>query len=193
MGRIAGKISFWNHQERRRKTLQEVGFCAEEAVCQPIYPGLQTHEIPVLSKRYGMRVWQSYLENNNSDAMRMYWVYGPEQRDVTIIGLEPHPEDKKNGAYDRIKLSDVENKASRRAHIHALRLAHIFPCYPLAAKPTFSCTLRRVLFARYAAVLAFSSRMPCRYVLSAIRRLYSACSGSSAAITQSVVRAFRSP
>lgn len=39
-------------------------------------------------------------------------------------------------------------KASRRAHIHALRLAHIFPCYPLAAKPTFFCTLRRVLFAK---------------------------------------------
>ena len=30
--------------------------------------------------------------------MRMYWVYGPDQKDITIIGLEPHPEDKKNGA-----------------------------------------------------------------------------------------------
>ncbi len=26
---------------------------------------------------------------------------------LTIIGLEPHPEDAKNGAYDRIKLSDL--------------------------------------------------------------------------------------
>lgn len=39
--------------------------------------------------------------------MRMYWVYGPDQKDITIIGLEPHPEDKKNGAYDRISLSDL--------------------------------------------------------------------------------------
>ena len=42
-----------------------------------------------------MKVWQSYLENKTSGAMRMYWVYGPDQKDITIIGLEPHSEDKK--------------------------------------------------------------------------------------------------
>ena len=62
----------------------------------PGYPSLQTHEIEPLSRRYGMKVWQSYLENKTSGAMRMYWVYGPDQKDITIIGLEPHPEDKKN-------------------------------------------------------------------------------------------------
>ena len=73
----------------------------------PFHPGLNTHEIPPLSKRYGLKVWQSYLENRNSRAMRMYWVYGPGLREITIIGLEPHPEDKKNGAYDKILLSDL--------------------------------------------------------------------------------------
>ncbi|MCD8077060.1 MAG: hypothetical protein LUE63_01545, partial [Lachnospiraceae bacterium] len=42
----------------------------------PSYPGLRTHEIVPLTRRYGMRVWQSYLENRTSGAMRMYWVYG---------------------------------------------------------------------------------------------------------------------
>ena len=60
----------------------------------PFYPSLHTHEIPDLTKRYGRKVWQSYLENRTSRAMRMYWVYGPEQKNITIIGLEPHPEDK---------------------------------------------------------------------------------------------------
>ena len=73
----------------------------------PRYPGLKTHEITELSDRYGMKVWQSYLENKTSGARRMYWVYGPDQTDITIIGLEPHPEDDKNGAYDRIRLSDL--------------------------------------------------------------------------------------
>lgn len=73
-----------------------------------MYPSLQSHEIDTLSRRYGMKVWQSYLENKKSGAMRMFWVYGPEQQQITIIGLEPPPEDKKNGAYDRINLSDVE-------------------------------------------------------------------------------------
>ncbi len=75
----------------------------------PQYPSLRTHEIAPLSKRYGMKVWQSYLENKKSGARRMYWVYGPDQKDITIIGLEPHPEDAKNGAYDRILLSDLES------------------------------------------------------------------------------------
>ncbi len=75
----------------------------------PFYPSLQTHEIPPLSKRYGVKVWQSYLENKTSGARRMYWVYGPNQQEITIIGLEPHPEDAKNGAYDRIVLSDLDN------------------------------------------------------------------------------------
>lgn len=73
----------------------------------PFYPGLQTHEIPPLSRRYGMNAWQSYLENKTSGAKRMYWVYGPGQQEITIIGLEPYPEDAKNGAYDRIALSDL--------------------------------------------------------------------------------------
>ena len=74
----------------------------------PAYPSLKSHEIDSLSRRYGMKVWQSYLENKKSGAMRMFWVYGPEHQQITIIGLEPHPEDKKNGAYDRITLSDLK-------------------------------------------------------------------------------------
>ena len=27
--------------------------------------------------------------------------------EITILGIEPHPEDKKRGAYDRIKLSEL--------------------------------------------------------------------------------------
>ena len=59
----------------------------------PRHPGLRTHDIQELTDRYGERVWQSYLENKTSGAMRMYWVYGPDQKSITIIGLEPHPED----------------------------------------------------------------------------------------------------
>ncbi|WP_257994356.1 hypothetical protein [Gardnerella vaginalis] len=44
----------------------------------PRHPGLHTHDIEELTNRYGVRVWQSYLENKTSSAMRMYWVYGPD-------------------------------------------------------------------------------------------------------------------
>jgi len=54
-----------------------------------------------------MKVWQSYLENKNSRAARIYWVCGPDQKDITIIGLEPHPEDKKSNGYQKVLLSEL--------------------------------------------------------------------------------------
>ena len=71
----------------------------------PKHNSLKTHEIIPLSQRYGMKVWQSYLENKTPSAGRIYWVYGPGKNQITIIGLEPHPEDKKNKGYDKVVLS----------------------------------------------------------------------------------------
>ena len=73
------------------------------------YPSLKSHEIDALTNRYGMKVWESYLENNNSGAMRIFWLYGSDREDITIIGLEPHPNDKKD-AYEKIVLSGMEQK-----------------------------------------------------------------------------------
>lgn len=37
----------------------------------------------------------------------MFWGYGPNREDITIIGLDPHTESSKNGAYDRVELSEL--------------------------------------------------------------------------------------
>lgn len=73
----------------------------------PAHPGLHSHEIAALTARYGVKVFQSYLENNAPGAGRIFWVYGPLRHYITIIGPEPHPADAKRGAYDRIQLSDL--------------------------------------------------------------------------------------
>lgn len=83
---------------------KKVGKAMTLISANPRYPGLHTHDIDALSSRYGMKVWQSYLENHKSDAGRIFWVYGPDKNDITIIGIEPHPNDKKD-AYDKITLS----------------------------------------------------------------------------------------
>ena len=72
----------------------------------PRHPGLETHDIEALTNRYGMKVWQSYLDNKKPGAGRIFWVYGPDRSDITVIGLEPHPDDKTN-AYQKIKLSEM--------------------------------------------------------------------------------------
>lgn len=72
----------------------------------PFHPGLQSHEIDALSARYGRKVFESYLENNTPAAGRIFWTYGPRRNYITLIGLEPHPEDSKRG-YKRVLLSDL--------------------------------------------------------------------------------------
>ncbi len=59
-----------------------------------------------MSKKVGYKVFEAYIENKTSGAARLFWTYGPGNQEITIIGIEPHPDDKK-GAYKRIKLSQL--------------------------------------------------------------------------------------
>jgi hypothetical protein len=86
-----------------KKLVKALGFLSSN----PKHNSLASHEITELSRKYGIRIFQSYLENNTPGAGRIFWAYGPEQGDITVLAIEPHPEDKKRGAYDRIKLSSL--------------------------------------------------------------------------------------
>ena len=68
----------------------------------PHHPGLNSHEIGVLSKREKFRVFESYLENNTPAAGRLFGTNGPDKADMTILGIVPHPE---SGSYGRVHLS----------------------------------------------------------------------------------------
>jgi hypothetical protein len=61
-----------------------------------------------------MKIFQSYLENNTPGAGRLFWAYGPGQGDITVLAMEPHPEDKKQGAYERIKVSRMPSVSQGR-------------------------------------------------------------------------------
>lgn len=100
--RLSGTL---NKEESRffKKWIKAVGLVERN----PRHPSLSSHEIEPLTRRYGERVWQSFLENNTPAAGRIFWDNGPGRQEITIIGLEPHPEDRKRGGYDRIHLSDL--------------------------------------------------------------------------------------
>ena len=76
----------------------------------PRHPGLESHEIDDLTRKHGIKIFQSYLENNTPAAGRLFWAYGPEKGDITILAIEPHPEDQKRGAYQRIRLSNLPSR-----------------------------------------------------------------------------------
>ena len=96
-------------EELQRKVKSDKATSKDLLSENPRHPGLRTHEIDALTARYGIKVWESYLENNTPGAGRMFWVYGPDVGDITIIGLEPHPNDKSN-AYKKITLSQMGNE-----------------------------------------------------------------------------------
>jgi len=84
-----------------KKLVKALGYIGEN----PRHNSLASHEIDDLTRKYGFKIFQSYLENRTPAAGRMFWAYGPDKQDITVLAIEPHPEDQKRGAYQRIKLS----------------------------------------------------------------------------------------
>ena len=50
-----------------KKLVKVLGYLREN----PRHPSLNTHDIDALSRRYGFKVWQSYLENRKPAAGRL--------------------------------------------------------------------------------------------------------------------------
>jgi hypothetical protein len=86
-----------------KKLVKALGYLEQN----PRHNSLASHEIDHLTRKYGFKVFQSYLENATPAAGRLFWAYGPDKGDITVLAVEPHPEDQKRGAYQRIKLSTL--------------------------------------------------------------------------------------
>lgn len=57
----------------------------------PRHPGLNTHKFSSLSGPSGEEVFEAYAENKTPAAWRIFWFYGPDQKQITIIAITPHP------------------------------------------------------------------------------------------------------
>lgn len=61
---------------------------------------LQTHEFEALTKRYGKKIFEAYVQQNTPGAYRTFWHYGPDEMDkngkrvpvITILAITPHPD-----------------------------------------------------------------------------------------------------
>ncbi len=59
----------------------------------PKHPSLNTHsydsiEHPFYPKE---KVFEAYAQNNTPSAYRIFWCYGPDKKEITIIAITPHP------------------------------------------------------------------------------------------------------
>jgi len=67
--------------------------CVRLLLENPRHPGLQTHEYHSIEHPHdpGQKVFEAYVQNRTPGAFRLFWCYGPEKGDITIIAITPHP------------------------------------------------------------------------------------------------------
>ena len=105
---MVAKVSSGKAKKNDVKLYKLIGKAMLLLASDPRHPGLKTHEIEALTSRYGVKVWCSYLQNNTPSAGRIFWAYGPKKGDITIVAIEPHPNESKNNAYKKITLSSMQ-------------------------------------------------------------------------------------
>jgi hypothetical protein len=60
---------------------------------------LQTHEYQSLTRQYGKKVFEAYVQQDTPSAYRIFWHYGPDKTGqdgrriavITILAITPHP------------------------------------------------------------------------------------------------------
>jgi hypothetical protein len=59
----------------------------------PRHSSLNTHEYDSLDHPFDpkAKVFGAYAQNNTPGAYRIFWCYGPEKGEMTIIAITPHP------------------------------------------------------------------------------------------------------
>jgi hypothetical protein len=59
----------------------------------PRHPGLHTHEFVSLVHPYDPKekVFEAYVQSRTPGAYRLFWCYGPQAGEITIIAITPHP------------------------------------------------------------------------------------------------------
>jgi hypothetical protein len=72
---------------------QQVHKCVTHLQANPRHPGLNTHEFHSLENPYDPsgKVFEAYVQNRTPGAYRLFWCYGPDQGQITILAITPHP------------------------------------------------------------------------------------------------------
>lgn len=55
------------------------------------HPSLNTHEFSSLKGAHSEKVYEAYAQQNTPGAYRIFWHYGPDKNNISIIGITPHP------------------------------------------------------------------------------------------------------
>ena len=105
---LKGKIDTNKANKNEKRLFKQVLKVVTLLKTNPKHNSLKTHEIEILSRKYGKKVWESYLDNHKPAAGRILWVYYPSGG-ITIVAILQHPNNNKR-SYEMIKLSSTNVK-----------------------------------------------------------------------------------
>ena len=57
----------------------------------PRHNSLRTHEFTSLKGPKGEKIFEAYAEQATPAAYRIFWYYGPDGNQITVIAITPHP------------------------------------------------------------------------------------------------------
>ena len=76
-----------NKKKRLKAVRKSLGYLENN----PKHPSLNTHEYNSLSRQFGIKIFEAYTEHKTPQAYRIFWHYGPDKSEITIIAITPHP------------------------------------------------------------------------------------------------------
>ncbi len=76
-----------SHLKRLKAVRKALGYLETN----PRHPGLNAHKYSSLSGPDGEEIFEAYAENKTPAAYRIFWFYGPDKKEITIIAITPHP------------------------------------------------------------------------------------------------------
>lgn len=72
---------------------KQVAKAIRQLATNPRHSSLNTHEYDSLENPFDPKgkVFEAYAQNNTPGAYRIFWCYGPEKGEMTILAITPHP------------------------------------------------------------------------------------------------------
>jgi len=86
---VLGQLTQDASQTRKLKKIQKTLGLLET---DPRHPGLRVHPFRSLAGPSGTQLWEAYVENRTPGAWRIWFAYGPERGEITILAIGPHPD-----------------------------------------------------------------------------------------------------
>jgi hypothetical protein len=74
-----------------KKQRRKVDRCLAQLATNPRHPGLHSQRYEAFDSVFGESVWESYVENRNPSARRVWWAYGPARGQITVLMVGPDP------------------------------------------------------------------------------------------------------